>query len=386
MRATPFWRDVRFWRISSQVLFLLLLLLGGWYLVRTMNNNLTRLGTPINYRFLKINAGFEIGESLIPFDAGQTFARAYLVGVLNTVKVAVVGIILATLVGFAVGLARLSANWLVSRLAMVYVEVLRNTPVLLQIVFWYSAVFLKLPRLSEKLVWPGPVYLSNRGLALPWFDRGPTFLAFAAIVLLALVAAVWLFRHRVRAAEETGRPTYPFALALAALLLPATAAYFLLPARPLAYSRPVYEGSILHGGTQLTPEFGAVLLGLVIYTSAYIAEIVRAGIQAVPRGQVEAARALGLRQSHVLRFVVLPQALRVIIPPLTSQYLNLTKNSSLAIAAGFPDLFSIATTIMNQTGRFIEMLGVIMLTYLSFSLLTSLLMNLYNRSVRIAER
>lgn len=351
-----------------------------------MLRNLDKLGTPITFDFLTSNAGFDIGESLIEYDSGSTFTMAFLVGVLNTIRVAVVGIVLATLLGFGVGVARLSTNWLVSRIAAVYVELLRNTPVLLQILFWYSAVFLRLPRLSQQIVLPGPIYLSNRGLAMPWFQSEPGFAWFLAAVLVSAAVALVVYRRRMRLMLETGQRTRPALWALSILLLPPALAWVLLPSAPTTVTIPVFQGSLVNGGIQLSPEFAAVLFGLVVYTSAYIGEIVRAGVQSVSKGQVEAARAMGLNSWQVLRLVVLPQALRVIIPPLTSQFLNLTKNSSLAIAAGYPDLFSIATTIMNQTGRFIEMLVIIMLTYLSFSLLTSMMMNMYNRSVRLVER
>lgn len=384
--ATPFWRDDRFWRIATQVVFLVLLVLAAWFLSRNMLRNLNQLGTPITFDFLRSNAGFDIGESVIEYDSGSSFAMAFLVGVLNTLKVAVVGIILATLLGFGVGVARLSTNWLVNRLAAAYVELLRNTPVLLQILFWYSAVFLKLPRLSQQIVLPGPIYLSNRGLAMPWLQSAATINWFLAATLVSAIVAWVIYRRRTRIMLETGERTRPGLWALAILALPPALSWVLLPTPPMTVTIPIFQGSLVNGGIQLSPEFAAVLFGLVVYTSAYIGEIVRAGVQAVSRGQVEAARALGLNSWQVLRLVILPQALRVIIPPLTSQFLNLTKNSSLAIAAGYPDLFSIATTIMNQTGRFIEMLVIIMLTYLSFSLFTSLLMNMYNRSVRLVER
>lgn len=384
--ATPFWRDIRFWRVATQVIFLALVVIAGWYLSRNMLTNLARLGTPINFGFFRNNAGFDIGESLIAHDSSSSFATAYTVGVLNTLRVAVAGIFLATLLGFGVGIARLSSNWLLNRLAIAYVELLRNTPVLLQILFWYSAVFLKLPRISQQIVLPGPIYLSNRGFLMPWILTTESFGLFAGGLLVAALIAFLVYRYRTRQMLETGARTYPGMWAAAVLLLPAGILWAVLPHHPLAVSIPVFQGTLAQGGVQLSPEFAAVLVGLVVYTSAYIGEIVRAGVQAVSRGQVEAARALGFSDWQVLRLVVLPQALRVIIPPLTSQYLNLTKNSSLAIAAGYPDLFSISTTIMNQTGRFIEMLMVIMLTYLAFSLITSLLMNLYNRSVRLVER
>lgn len=384
--GTPFWRDQRFWRIFSQALFVALVALAGWYAAHNMTVNLAKLGSQIGFDFLSIEAGFGIGESSIPYDPSNTFAYAFLVGVINTLRIAVIGVVLATLLGVVVGLSRLSTNWLVNKIAFGYVEVLRNTPVLLQILFWYFAVFLNVPRIADKITLPGPIYLSNRGLVLPWFERGPSFTLFLIAVLIGAVGAFLLFRRRLQTQVESGTKTYPGPVGLLFLLGVALLAWLALPGDQLTYTAPLAEGNNITGGAQLTPEFAAVLAGLVVYTSAFIGEIVRSGIQAVSKGQVEAARALGLRPTQVLRLVVLPQALRVIIPPLTSQYLNLTKNSSLAIAVGYPDLFSIATTVMNQTGRTIEMISIIMAVYLFFSLSTSVLMNWYNRSVRLIER
>ncbi len=384
--GTPLWRDQRFWRIFSQALFVVLIALTGWFAFRNMTANLSKLGAQIGFSFLSIESGFGIGESSIPFDASDSFAFAFLIGIINTLRVAVVGVMLATLLGVVIGLSRLSTNWLVNKIAFGYVEILRNTPVLLPIIFWSFAVFLNLPQIADNITLPGPISLSNRGLVLPWFERGPSFTLFLLALLVGSIAAVALFRRRLRTQVENGAKTYPGLVGSLVFLGVAALAWLAMPEAPVTYTTPLAEGNNIMGGAQLTPEFAAVLAGLVVYTSAFIGEIVRSGIQAVSKGQVEAARALGLHPAQVLRLVVFPQAMRVIIPPLTSQYLNLTKNTSLAIAVGYPDLFSISTTIMNQTGRTVEMISIIMAVYLFFSLSTSVLMNWYNRSVRLIER
>lgn len=306
MRTSALWRDVRFWRFAGQAIAVLFVLSLLGFLWANLNRNLAQLGIRPSFRFLQSQAGFAIGESLIPFQSSDSYGRALLVGLLNSLLVIVTGIILATLVGVTAGIARLSNNWLVRKLALVYVEVLRNTPLLLQLFFWYFAVFLTLPKPDNPVRWLGFSF-SNNGIILP-------------------------------------------------------------------------------GGLQLSPEFSALLLGLSIYTATFIAEIVRGGIQSVPKGQWEAAQSLGLKPAQRMRFVIFPQALRAIVPPLGNQYLNLAKNSSLAIAVGYPDLYAVASTTFNQTGRAVEIMVLISLTYLSISLLISLLLNLYNRRVQLVER
>ena len=380
-----FWRDDRFIQIAAQVA-VIAVVAGLLYLAfRNMADSLARQGVTLGFGFLENAAGFDLGESLIPYSNTDTFARALLAGLLNTLLVSVLGIVFSTVLGIAVGIARLSGNWLVNRLAWLFVELMRNVPLLVLLIFIYTAIFLKLPRVRQAIS-VGPIYLSNRGVAIPWgepTETWPLYLAWlGAAVGLAILVALGLRWWQAR----SGRPK-PIALpALAVWLGLAAIGWFILPQPPLRLTQPEIAGFNFKGGRTLTPEFMALLLGLVIYTAGFIGEVVRAGIQSVPKGQIEAARALGLDGRRTLQLIIFPQALRVIVPPLTSQYLNLTKNSSLAVAIGYPDLFGVAGTVINQTGRAVEVIAIVMIVYLSVSLFTSVLMNWYNRRVRLVER
>lgn len=381
----PFWRDLRVLRVLFQVAFVLgLVLVGNWFYTN-LRVNLARAGIPGGFDFLHQTASFGISEGL-PFNPADTYGYAYWVGVVNTLRVIGVGIALATLLGLLVGVARLSSNWLVSRLAGIYVETLRNTPLVVQLFFWYTAVFLKLPRVQESVELPGPLYLSQRGLAMPLPYATESFSLWSYSLGVGLLIAVAIYVGRRCYLARAQRPGFALLWALPAFILVAALGWFFMPAPPIAWELPVLGTFNFEGGLELTPEFAALLLGLVVYTASFIAEIVRGGLLAVSKGQQEAARALGLTDLQVLRLVVLPQALRVIIPPTTSQYLNLAKNSSLAVAIGYPDLFNVTSTIINQTGRAIEVILIIMVSYLTMSLLTSMFMNWYNRRVRLVER
>ncbi len=388
-RVPPFWRDVRFIRLATQIVFVLALALVAGSLYANLQTNLARRGIALGYGFLESTAGFDIGETFVPFQAADTYGRALLTGLVNTLVVVVYGIFLATSVGTLAGVARLSSNWLIRQTAAAYVGVIRNTPLIIQLMFWYFGVILTLPNVKNAIALPGPSYLSQRGLYLTWPKPTESFPAWAPFLILALLSPFLTRLVFKQIQMQTDRPISPWAK-LAYLVVPvgiaALGASLASPPSPLAVEEPVLKGLNFQGGLRLSPEFVALLFGLVVYTGAFIAEIVRAGIQSVPRGQVEAARALGLRNGQALRLVVMPQALRVIIPPLTSQYLNLAKNSSLAIAIGYPDLFSVAGTVFNQTGTAIEIITLLMLSYLSMSLFTSLVLNLYNRRVQIVER
>ena len=297
------------------------------------------------------------------------------------------GLVLATIVGLIVGIARLSDNWLVRKLALVYVETFRNVPLLLQLFFWYFAFFLRLPPIEKSIPLPGPIYLTGRGIALPWLAATTGTGIWLALLALGVLGGAWLWRWRTRLMVEEGSTQKPALWALGAIALSAIVAFILTQTAPFLLSLPkVINNSQFQGGLVISPELGTLLLGLVIYTASFIAEIVRAGIQSVPKGQLEAAQALGLKSGRIMQMVVLPQALRVIIPPLTSQYLNLAKNSSLAIAVGYPDLYFVASTTFNQTGRAVEVMLLLMVAYLTISLTISLLMNLYNRRVQLKER
>jgi general L-amino acid transport system permease protein len=299
----------------------------------------------------------------------------------------VLGLVLATMVGLIVGIARLSDNWLVRKLALVYVETFRNIPLLLQLFFWYFAVFGQLPLIDKRITLPGPILLTNQGIALPWFAATSGTGIWLVLLALGVLGAAWLWRWRTRIRVEQGSAEKPLLWAIGAIALSVVVALILTQTAPFLLTLPqVTNNAQFQGGLVISPEFSTLLLGLVIYTASFIAEIVRAGIQSVPKGQVEAAQALGLKPGRIMQMVVLPQALRVIIPPLTSQYLNLAKNSSLAVAVGYPDMYFVASTTFNQTGRVVEVMLIIMVTYLTISLLISLLMNLYNRTVQLKER
>lgn len=388
MKIRAFWRDIHFLQVLAQIAFVLLLALGAGFLYANVSSNLARQGLTVGYGFLTNPASFDIGESHIPYQASNSYGRAILVGLVNTLVISALGIVLTTVVGIIAGVARLSSNWLISKLAAAYVGVFRNTPLLIQLLFWYFGIILQLPTVREAIALPGSVYLTNRGIYMPWYEPMPAFASWRFYIWFALASVIILW-FVFRAIQNRSSTPIPLWWYLAYLLLPILImgiGLVIQPEAPLQPSRPELTGLNFRGGLQLTPEFAALLFGLVAYTGAFIAEIVRAGIQAISRGQVEAARSLGLTSGQTLRLVIFPQALRVIIPPLTSQYLNLAKNSSLAIAIGYPDLFSIANTVINQTGATIEIVLIIMVSYLSISLFTSVLMNIYNSRVRLVER
>jgi len=355
-----------------------------WYLVSNTLHNLSVRNISTGFGFLGREAGFAIGESPISYTPADTYGRAVWVGLLNTLRVSVVGIVLATLLGTLIGVARLSKNWLVSGVASVYVEVMRNIPLLLQLFFWYAIITENMPGPRQALTPLPGVFLSNRGLKLPslqgdaldWILGGLAL----AIVLVILVA------HWARKRQAATGQIFPVGSVSIALLLALPLAGWVAGGAELSVNVPVLKGFNFVGGITLSPEFSALLLGLVIYTSAFVAEVVRSGIQAVGKGQWEAAEALGLSRGRTLRLVVLPQALRVIVPPMTSQYLNLTKNSSLAVAIGYPDIVSVVNTTLNQTGQAIEGILIIMAAYLTVSLSISIFMNWYNKRIALVER
>jgi general L-amino acid transport system permease protein len=365
------------------VAVLLVVLLVLWLLGNLLENmRQTRL--TFGFGFLQGTAGFDIGETLFPYSATDTYLRAFLIGLANTLLISLFGILLATILGIITGVARLSSNWLVNRIAAGYVELMRNTPLLVQLVLLY-AVMIQLPSVANSIALPGSIFLNQRGLSLPRPvaepGAGPWLMIVLAAIAIAVVAHVVASRR-----QEAGRrpgPLRPVGLLLVALAVLGTP---LLVGSPVGFDLPEQQRFNFVGGLTISPELTALLVGLVIYTAAFIGEVVRGGIQAVRRGQVEAANALGLTDMQTLRMVVFPQALRIIVPPLTSQYLNLAKNSSLAIAVGFADLFSVSRTMANQTGQPVSVIVLVMATYLVISLLTSLLMNLYNRRVQVLER
>lgn len=354
---------------------------------RNAIDNLERAHIASGFGFWNNTAGFDISQTLIEYSArASTYGRAFWVGLLNTLLVAGIGIVFATIIGFVVGISRLSRNWLLAKAAGGYVEIIRNLPLLLQLLFWYNAVLKALPDIRESIAIPGGAILNNRGffLPVPIFKNG---FGFVGIALLAgAVAAIAFYVWARKRQERTGQQAPVFWLTLL-LVIGLPLAVFALAGFPLGFEFPQAGRFNITGGIEVLPEFAALLFGLSIYTAAFIAEVVRAGILAVSRGQTEAAYSLGLKQGPTLRLIVVPQAMRVIIPPLTSQYLNLTKNSSLAVAIGYPDLVQVFTgTVLNQTGQAVEVVAITMLVYLIISLVTSLLMNIYNSRMALVER
>jgi len=382
----PFWRDERVLRAAAQIISALVIIGFIYWMVVNFFEITQQRGMSLSYGFLKEPAGFPIAESYVPYDPTMSFGRAFLVGLINTLLVSVFGIVFSTLLGFVVGLARLSSNWLVSRIALAFIEFHRNIPLLVLLFLWYFGIFTRLPRVKESITLPGPIYINQRGLYLAWprlTESGSIFLISVVIGVILAVTA-WIVLRRIR--EVRGRETYFGWVSLGILILMPAIGWFGSGGAPLWVDVPVLQGFNFKGGLRLTPEFAALLVGLTTYTAAFIAEVVRAGIQAVQKGQVEAARAVGLRNNQVLGLIVIPQALRVVIPPLISQYLNLTKNSSLALTIGFQELFAVGKIAINQAGRAVPVFLMVMATYLALSLFTSLVLNIYNRRVQFIER
>ena len=380
---TPLWRDLRVLRVAVQIVFLLVLASFVWYLGRNLTTNLAASGIepPNDFSYLTQPAGFTIlGEEFRP---SQSFRQALLIGIKNTALVSVVGIVLATVLGTLVGMGRLSSNWLVRKSTAAYVEGLRNTPILLLIIFVYLAVILRLPPMDEA-VDLGFLQFSNQGLWVPWLDSTRDLTAFWGVVGLGVVLAVLLGVWLTRRFNLTGQPHHRVLFGLGTVLLVAAVGYALL-GRPLEISLPSGSGRDVEGGLRLIPEYGALLFALTIYTASHIAEIVRGSILSVPKGQREAATAVGLTPSQRYRHVILPQAMRVAIPPMANQYLNLTKNSSLAVAIGFPEVTRL-TSLMLQQVPAVQAIALLMLIYLSFSLSISAVTNVINRRLAIKER
>jgi general L-amino acid transport system permease protein len=389
-------------RFVLQALVLAAVLIVAWFLVDNLIAELDRTGlsampfveitssfpfVDFDQDFLSQRAGFGIGETSfgVDYTPNDTYADAYRAGLANTFRVAFLGIIFATVVGLVAGIARLSKNWLVAHLAEAYVETFRNVPLLVQLIFWYTAVALKLPTITNTVDLSNVMLISNRGVAVAWAEPQEGFRLWLLLLGGALAAAMAVRWVLMRWQDETGRPRYPW-WGAAATFVALGAITFLATGNPLEFQVPELEGRAYVGGAQLSPEFVALLVGLVLYTGAFIAEVVRGSIQAIPRGQDEAAAALGLKSMQRLRFVILPQALRIMIPPLTNQYLNLMKNSSLAVAVAFPDVFQVTRVTINQTGQAVPMIVLVMLTYLAISLTISVAMNFaYNRELRGAR-
>ena len=358
----------------------------GWFMFDNTQTNLQHRGITSGFSFLERSAGFGIAQHLIDYTEADSYARVFVIGLLNTLLVSVIGIFLATILGFIIGVARLSQNWMINKLATVYVEVFRNIPPLLQILFWYTAVFLTLPGPRQAHGYLDMFFVSSRGLNMPKAIPAEGAWAFLISIVIAILAVVAMVRWANKRFEATGEPFHKFWAALG-LLLVIPGLSMLIFGSPVHWELPQLKGFNFTGGWVLIPELISLTLALTIYTAAFIAEIVRSGIKSVSHGQTEAARSLGLRPGPTLRKVIIPQALRVIIPPLTSQFLNLAKNSSLAAAIGYPEMVSLfAGTVLNQTGQAIEVIAITMSVYLAISISISLLMNWYNKRIALIER
>lgn len=381
----PFWRNEKILLWLGQITFLLAILAFFWFLFANMAAGLQKQGIALGLSFLNATASFDIAETPIPYSRTDSYLRAFQVGLLNTLQVSIIGIVFSTLLGILLGVARLSTNWLVNRLAALYLETFRNLSLLVFLVFWYVGIFLKLPRVKEAITLPGGILLSNRGIGLPWLLPQESWASYRWILLLGLGSAIGLSLYLLRRFPLMSRLTAAGVGSIFFLAI-AGAGWIFQASPPLVWDFPAISGLRLAGGKIFTPEFMALTSGLILYTAAFIGEVVRAGILSVSKGQIEAAHALGLNNWQTLRLIVFPQALRVIIPPLTSQYLNLTKNSSLAIAVGYPDVFYVSSTIINQSGRAVEVISMVMLIYLTLSLLTSAFMNWYNKKSQLVER
>jgi general L-amino acid transport system permease protein len=381
-----FYNNPKIRAYGYQLVLLAVVIWLGIEFVINARENLAAQNITSGFGFLENTAGFGVSQSLIPYNESDSYARVFLVGLLNTLLVSILGIVFATVLGFFIGIARLSPNWLIARLAGGYVELIRNLPLLFQILFWYLAVLGTLPGPRQSLSLFGGMFINNRGILVPApvFGEGAGYVLWSVVLAIVLTVAMrgWARRRQDRTGE-----TFPVLGVGLALLIGLPLIALVATGFPVTFEVPQLRGFNFVGGLRLLPEFVALLIALSTYTAAFIAEVVRAGILAVPRGQTEAAFALGLRRGLMLRLIVVPQALRVIIPPLTNQYLNLTKNSSLAVAIGYPDLVAVfAGTALNQTGQAIEIIAITMAVYLTLSLATSALMNWYNARIRITER
>ncbi|MDO9412420.1 MAG: amino acid ABC transporter permease [Pseudolabrys sp.] len=384
--SVPFYNDPKIRSIAYQVALCLVIAFLIYGAASNAIDNLKRANIASGFGFWEQTAGFDISQSMISYTNQSSYGRAFWVGLCNTLLVAAVGIVFATLIGFVVGIARLSKNWLVHKAASGYVETIRNIPLLLQLLFWYNAVLKALPDLRDSVKIPGGAFLNNRGLFMPEPIAQSGFSFVVGAIVIGIAGSIGYHLWARKRQEKTGEQAPVFLVSLG-LIIGLPLAVFFAAGLPLTLDYPEAGRFNIRGGIEILPEFAALLFGLSIYTAAFIAEVVRAGIRAVSHGQTEAAYSLGLRAQPTLRLVVVPQAMRVIIPPLTSQYLNLTKNSTLAVAIGYPDLVQIFTgTVLNQTGQAVEVVAITMAVYLTISLVTSLLMNIYNSRIALVER
>lgn len=382
----PYYRDERWLQSAAQIISAVLII--GFLVFAIINFFVAAnsRGLNLSFSFITEAAGFPISESIIDYDPSMSFGRAFLVGAVNTLRVSVLGIFAATILGTLVALARLSQNWMLSRLALLYVEFHRNIPLLVLLYLWYFTVFSQLPNIDESTGFSGLFLFSGRGLYSIWPRLTETGGIFQISVLVGVVSALFIWVSLRRRREVTGQQTYYNQISFGVLLILPVIGWFLSGGDPVWIDVPYFQNFNLVGGMRLTPEFMGVFVALVTYTAGFIAEVVRAGIQAVDRGQIEAAQAVGLNPLQVLSLIIIPQALRIIIPPMISQYLNLTKNSSLALVIGYQELFGIAKIAINNAGRAVQVFIMVMLTYLFFSLITSAILNFYNRRIQLITK
>ncbi|MBN1148727.1 MAG: ABC transporter permease subunit [Anaerolineales bacterium] len=385
-REIPLWRDEHVLRAAAQVVSAILIIGALAWIGVNFALGANQRGMALNFRFLSNPAEFPISDPVLPYDPSRSFGYAFLVGLVKTLLVSVVGIFFSTILGTFLGLARLSTNWLLNKIALAYIEFHRNIPLLVLLFIWYFPVFSQLPPVEESVVMAGPSYLNSRGIYLAWPRLTSQGIIWVIFLFLGVASAIAAWIGMQRRQVITGKVTYYGLISLALLVGLPVIGWLLAGSAPLELDVPYLDGYNYRGGLRLTPEFTALLIGLTMYTAAFIAEVVRAGIQAVSRGQLEAARAVGLRQFQVLRFVIIPQAMRVIIPPMISQYLNLTKNSSLAFFIGYQEVFSVGKIAINQAGRAVPVFAMVMAVYLMFSLITSITLNWYNRRIQFVER
>jgi general L-amino acid transport system permease protein len=380
------WNDPRIRSLFFQILVILAVVAFATILVTNTLENMERIGIKTGFDFLVAPAGFDVVMSIIPYEPSDTYLRVFFVGILNTLLVAVIGVFIATALGFVIGVARLSNNWIVAKLAAIYVDTFRNIPLLLQIYFWYFAVLKTLPSPKQSLSLADWFFLNVRGIYIPEPQPEALFTAVVIVFVMGIVAS-WAIGRWARERQAVTGKQFPVSFARVGVLIALPISIFLILGMPMNFEYPVLQGFNFRGGIRIIPELAALVLALAIYTAAFIAEIVRAGIMSVSHGQTEASRALGLKERDTLQLIIIPQAMRVIIPPLTSQYLNLTKNSSLAMAIGYSDLVAVFMgTSLNQSGRAVEIVAMTMAIYLAISLLTSTGMNTYNRTVALKER
>jgi len=382
----PIWNDPKYRAMFFQILLIAALAYFFYTIVQNTLDNMNARGVSTGFGFMSEPAGFDILQTLVPFDSTYSFGRSFIVGVLNTLLVTALGIVFATLLGFLVGVARLSNNWLVSKIATVYIETFRNIPLLIQIIFWYSLIVSSLPSVRDSFSLFDSFFLNQRGINIPSPIYEADFIYTIVALIIGIIGSFILKRWARKRQEATGQQ-FPVFFSVIGLVIVLPALVYFISGGPITWDVPKLGRFNLQGGATVIPELVGLLLALTIYTAAFIAEIVRSGIEAVSHGQTEAALSVGLKPSQNLRLVVIPQALRVIIPPLTSQYLNLFKNSSLAAAIGYPDLVAVFMgTTLNQTGQAVEIVAVTMAVYLTVSLLISMFMNWYNAKMSLIER